>query len=135
MMLRAAMLEQIGQFDERFFLYFEETDLCRRAARAGWSCWYVPASRVVHIGSASTGMKTRRRMPAYWYDSRRHYFIMNHGRAYAAMALLAHLAGGVLHRARTGLARRPSQDPDWFLRDLIVHAATRYTPKTEENQP
>jgi len=132
MMLRATMLDAVGTFDETFFLYFEETDLCLRAARAGWSCWYVPDSRVVHIGSVSTGMKTKRRMPSYWYDSRRHYFIKNHGRAYAAVALLAHLAGGVLHRLRVGLAGRKPQDPRWFLRDLMAHAATPYRLSPED---
>lgn len=132
MMLRRTMLEQIGTFDETFFLYFEETDLCLRARRAGWSCWYVPDSRVVHIGSVSTGMKTKRRMPAYWYDSRRHYFIKNHGRAYATLALLAHLAGGVLHRLRAGLAGRRPQDPSWFLRDLLAHAITPYRLSPED---
>ena len=132
MMLRADMLCEIGTFDETFFLYFEETDLCLRAARAGWTCWYIPDSRVVHIGSVSTGMKTKRRMPSYWYDSRRHYFIKNHGRAYAALALLAHLAGGVLHRLRMGLAGRRPQDPSWFLRDLLAHATTPYRLSPED---
>jgi len=132
MMLRATMLREIGTFDETFFLYFEETDLCLRAARAGWTCWYIPDSRVVHIGSVSTGMKTKRRMPSYWYDSRRHYFIKNHGRAYAALALLAHLAGGVLHRLRMGLAGRRPQDPSWFLRDLLAHATTPYRLSPED---
>ncbi|QUJ75221.1 glycosyltransferase family 2 protein [Sulfitobacter albidus] len=131
MMIRRAMIDAIGGFDERFFLYFEETDLCLRAARAGWSCWYVVQSRVVHIGSGSTGMKTAARMPRYWYDSRRHYFIKNHGRAYAACALLAHLAGGVIHRARCALPGARPQDPAHFLRDLIAHAATAYRPKSE----
>lgn len=132
MMLRAEMLDQIGTFDETFFLYFEETDLCLRAARAGWTCWYIPESRVVHIGSVSTGMKTKRRMPSYWYDSRRHYFIKNHGRVYAALALFAHLTGGVLHRLRTGLVGRKPQDPSWFLRDLITHATTPYRLSPED---
>lgn len=131
MMLRREMIDEIGGFDEGFFLYFEETDLCLRAARAGWCCWYVVESRVVHIGSVSTGMKESRRMPTYWYDSRRHYFIKNHGRAYAAAALAAHLAGGLLHRARRLLAGRRPQDPAWFLSDLVKHAVTAYRPKTE----
>lgn len=132
MMMRAAMLDQIGTFDVKFFLYFEETDLCLRAARAGWTCWYVPDSRVMHIGSVSTGMKAKRRMPSYWYDSRRHYFIKNHGRVYAAAALTAHVVGGVLHRLRAGILGRAPQDPRWFLRDLITHAATPYRPPPED---
>jgi hypothetical protein len=132
MMLRATMLREIGTFDETFFLYFEETDLCLRAARAGWTCWYIPESRVVHIGSVSTGMKTAARMPSYWYDSRRHYFIKNHGRFYSALALLAHLSGGVLHRLRMGLAGRRPQDPNWFLRDMLAHATTPYRLSPED---
>ncbi|KEJ89258.1 glycosyltransferase family 2 protein [Sulfitobacter donghicola] len=132
MMIRKSMLDEIGTFDETFFLYFEETDLCLRAGRAGWSCWYVPDSRVVHIGSVSTGMKTKRRMPSYWYDSRRHYFIKNHGRVYALAALLAHLAGGLLHRLRVGLAGRRPQDPKWFLTDLLSHAVTPYRTSPED---
>ncbi|UWR23512.1 glycosyltransferase family 2 protein [Sulfitobacter sp. S190] len=132
MMLRQSMLDEIGLFDETFFLYFEETDLCLRARRAGWQCWYVTESRVVHIGSVSTGMKTKRRMPSYWYDSRRHYFIKNHGRVYAGAALGAHVLGGLLHRLRMGLAGRRPQDPNWFLRDLLAHAFTPYRLSSED---
>lgn len=123
LMMRGEMLREIGYFDETYFLYFEETDLCLRAARAGWETWYVPESRVVHIGSVSTGMKTWDRMPRYWFDSRRHYFLKNHGRAYATAALLARAAGVSIHRIRVALSGRPAQDPPGFLRDLIAHAA------------
>lgn len=132
MLIRRTMLDRVGLFDEDFFLYFEETDLCLRAHRAGWSCWYVVESQVVHIGSVSTGIKTKRRMPSYWYDSRRHYFIKNHGRFHAAVALLAHLSGGALHRLRMGVAGRRPHDPTWFLRDMIVHAATPYRQSPED---
>jgi N-acetylglucosaminyl-diphospho-decaprenol L-rhamnosyltransferase len=49
------VLDRIGLFDETFFLYFEETDLCLRAARAGWPTDYVVESRVAHIGSPPPG--------------------------------------------------------------------------------
>jgi N-acetylglucosaminyl-diphospho-decaprenol L-rhamnosyltransferase len=120
-LMRGEMLREIGLFDEEFFLYFEETDLCLRAARAGWDCWYVPQARCVHIGSVSTGMKQWPRMPAYWFDSRRRYFSKNHGRAYAALAWAARLAGGGLHRLRCTLTGRPPQDPPHFLGDLARH--------------
>ena len=117
-LVRAEMLEEVGLFDETFFLYFEETDLCKRAARAGWSCWYLPQAGVVHIGSVSTGMKKWQHMPQYWFESRRHYFVKNHGRVYAAGALLARLSGGALHHLRCRLTGRPPQDPAYFLSDL-----------------
>jgi N-acetylglucosaminyl-diphospho-decaprenol L-rhamnosyltransferase len=56
--LRQRMLAQIGLFDERFFIYYEETDLCLRARKNGWTVFFVPEAEVVHIGGASS--KTRK---------------------------------------------------------------------------
>jgi GT2 family glycosyltransferase len=87
MMIRAEVFEDVGPFDETFFLYYEETDFCRRASTAGWETWYLPKSQVMHIGSVSTGMKhLDRRMPGYWFESRAHYFRKNHGTAYLWLA-------------------------------------------------
>lgn len=122
LMMRRQVLDRIGLFDETFFLYFEETDLCRRAALAGWPTDYVVESRVAHIGSASTGMKTWARIPAFWLDSRRHYFTKNHGYGYFVLATLAHVAGGLLWRARLLVQRKDRGDPPHFLRDLIRHS-------------
>jgi N-acetylglucosaminyl-diphospho-decaprenol L-rhamnosyltransferase len=119
MMFRREVLQEIGLFDETFFLYFEETDLCRRAQLAGWECWYVMESRVAHIGSVSTGMKNKSRpMPRYWFDSRRHYFTKNHGAAYTWAANVAHAAGLLTFKARAGLQKKPDPDPVNFLQDF-----------------
>ena len=118
-LMRQDMLDAIGGFDETFFLYYEETDLCHRATRAGWQVWYLPESVVVHVGSASTGMKRWARTPGYWFASRRHYFTKSHGRAYAAMATLARITGAALWRLRQPFSGRPVGDPPHFLRDLI----------------
>lgn len=123
LMMRAKTLEEIGLFDERFFLYFEETDLCRRAAKAGWPTVYVRESEVAHIGSVTTGMKTWARVPQYWFDSRWHYFTKNHGQAYALGATALHVLGGALYRVRRLLDRKPLAAAPYFLRDLLVHSA------------
>jgi len=123
-MLRSEMLREIGLFDEKYFLYFEETDLCLRAARAGWECWYVPQARCVHVGSVSTGMKEGRRLPRYWFDSRDRYFTKNHGGGYTLMALLARLAGTGLHHLRCLLTGRKTEEAPGFARDLLAHALT-----------
>ena len=121
LMMRQSVLDQIGLFDETFFLYFEETDLCRRAALAGWPTDYVVESRVAHIGSASTGMKSWARIPGFWLASRRHYFTKNHGAVYAALATLALLAGGVLWRLRLLIQHKDDSRPPHYLRDLAAH--------------
>ncbi|WGW04463.1 glycosyltransferase family 2 protein [Tropicibacter oceani] len=121
MMMRQSVLDQIGLFDETFFLYFEETDLCLRAARAGHETHYVRDSEVMHIGSVSTGMKVWTRIPSFWLDSRWHYFTKNHGRAYALLATLMHALGGILWRVRRAVQRKTPADPPHFLRDLVLH--------------
>jgi GT2 family glycosyltransferase len=45
---------ELGGFDRRYFMYFEDADLCRRATRAGWPIRYVPDAVVDHIGGASS---------------------------------------------------------------------------------
>lgn len=122
LMMRRDMLDQIGLFDERFFLYFEETDLCLRARRAGWSTIYVLESRVMHIGSVSTGMKGWKRTPGYWFDSRLWYYTKNHGAFYAALATLSFVAGSAILRTRRALGRKRVEGPDRFLSDLVSHA-------------
>jgi GT2 family glycosyltransferase len=121
LMMRQSVLKQIGLFDETFFLYFEETDLCRRAALAGWPTDFVLESRVAHIGSVSTGLKEWTRIPGFWLDSRLHYFTKNHGAAYAALATLAAVAGGVLWRLRRLIQRKDKGDPPHYLRDMVAH--------------
>ncbi|MBE9609559.1 glycosyltransferase family 2 protein [Chitinilyticum piscinae] len=52
--IRCSALDEEGLFDERFFLYFEEVDLCRRLQARGFSVWYQPEWRAVHIGGVSS---------------------------------------------------------------------------------
>lgn len=121
LMMRQNVLDEIGLFDETFFLYFEETDLCRRARRAGHEIVFMQNSVVVHLGSVSTGMKTWDRVPAYWFDSRFYYFVKNHGVAYTALATALHLFGGVLHRLRCLVTSKERGVSPHFLRTLARH--------------
>lgn len=127
LMMRDEVVQTVGLFDENFFLYFEETDLCRRAAKAGWATHFVRESRVEHIGSVSTGMKTWTRVPGYWFDSRWLYFRKAGGTGYAILATLSHLAGSAIHRSRCLLSRSKPADPPHFLRDLAGHGLDRVT--------
>ncbi|MFD1952573.1 glycosyltransferase family 2 protein [Sphingomonas arantia] len=127
MIVRRGVFEMIGLMDERYFLYYEETDFCRRAARAGWPTCYLPQASVMHIAGQSTGLTgprpALRRVPDYWFESRRRYFLRHHGRAYAALADAAWLAGHVGWRLRRWLFRRPDPDPPRLIRDFLRHSA------------
>ena len=52
--IRRDVLEQVGYFDENFFLYYEEVDLCRRIRQAGYRILYRPELVIVHIGGESS---------------------------------------------------------------------------------
>lgn len=124
MMMRSSMLQQIGIFDETFFLYFEETDLCKRANNAGWLTTYVRPSRVAHIGSVSTGMKEWQRIPSYWLDSRQHYFRKNHGAVYAHIATATKILGEVIWKVRLKIQTKEDPSPPHFIKDLFKHWAS-----------
>ena len=131
MLVRTSMLTEIGLFDETFFLYFEETDLCLRAHRAGYQVHFVRESRVCHIGSVSTGMGTWTRTPTYWFQSRWYYFSKNHSRLYAIAATALHVLGTSLWRLRRVIEGKPITGSKHFLRDMISHdvrALLRPTP-------
>jgi len=123
MMVRREVFSRIGGLDETFFLYFEETEFCHRARAAGFEVWYVPASRVVHIAGQSTKVTERnaapRRLPAYWFHSRRMYFTLTRGAAYALLADVGALAGGMLGLLKSVLQRRTNERVPHFLRDLL----------------
>lgn len=95
---RKKALLQVGCFDKRFFLYYEETDLCRKLSREGWEIWYHPAIRLTHIGGVCSRKKhtlfdqkaaqnRRLRMLSEWQ-----YFRKNHG--FGIMACQAALEWG-----------------------------------------
>ena len=123
MLIRTDMMEAVGRLDEGYFMYYEESDLCLRAARAGWECWYLPESRVVHLVGQSSGVTSRNtalpRRPAYWFESRRRYFVRNYGRIYAMLADGAWVVGHALWRVRRFLQRKPDTDPPHLLGDFL----------------
>ncbi len=126
MMIRREVFDAVGLLDEGYFMYYEEVDFCLRAKRAGWPCWYVPASRVVHLVGQASGVtdtrKPRKRRPAYWFESRRRFFVKNRGRLYAMLADAAWIAGFSVWRLRRQVQRKPDTDPPRLLGDSIRHS-------------
>jgi N-acetylglucosaminyl-diphospho-decaprenol L-rhamnosyltransferase len=74
MLMRRAMLDEIGLFDEGYWMYMEDLDLCYRAARAGWVTWYEPSVEAVHMKAGSSGHHRRLRLNyAFHYGMYRYY--------------------------------------------------------------
>jgi len=124
MIVRREVIEQVGLMDDGYFLYFEEVDFCRRAQQAGWECWYVPDSRVMHLEGASTGIRaTATRRAGYWYDSRRRFFVKHYGISGLVAADVLWAIGRLsflLRRSlRLGSRSGVNNDPKWFMFDLL----------------
>jgi N-acetylglucosaminyl-diphospho-decaprenol L-rhamnosyltransferase len=100
LLLRRAALDDVGLFDEGFFLYSEETDLCLRLAQAGWETHFLPAVTVVHAASSLRGEFARERIAEEWRS--RHRYWRKHQSP--AGARLAALATGAQYAARAGVA-------------------------------
>ncbi len=132
---RRAMLDQIGGFDERFFLYCEDTDLGLRARWAGWKCLYVPEAVVEHRYSHSAGRASP--LKAYYVERNRLFVLAKN---FPARMLLAapfaaaarylwhtwYLLGGRGTAARFRAGYGGARMPWYVLRahlDLAAHAA------------
>jgi len=124
MMIRRAVFEKIGLLDESYFMYYEETDFCLNAMRSGWECWYVPNSKVVHFVGQSSGVdsaKMTKKMPQYWFNSRRRYFLKNHGVIDAVLADFCWLVGFSSWKLRNMIQRKPDNNPPNLLRDTFLN--------------
>ncbi len=74
MLMRRAMLDEIGLFDEGYWMYMEDLDLCYRAAQAGWITWYEPSVEAVHIKAGTSGHHRGLRLNyAFHYGMYRYY--------------------------------------------------------------
>ncbi len=92
LLVRREAFDAVGGFDEAFFMYAEEIDLCRRLQDAGWQSGHVAGAAAVHVGGASTG-QNREKMIEQLYISRARYFAAHHGAVYATAAKLTMAAG------------------------------------------
>jgi len=104
MLLRRELIEDIGLLDENIFMYLEDTDYSKRASDNGWRVVYVPASKVIHIGGASSGgdfnpiSYCRRAQSANYYFSKHHnkFYELN-VRIILIFSLMVHLPQILYH--------------------------------------
>jgi GT2 family glycosyltransferase len=128
---RRAMLDEIGLFDESFFLYCEDTDLGLRAQWAGWSCRYVPGAVVDHLYSHSAGRASP--LKAYYVERNRLYTIVK--TFPAGMLLVSIFANAVrdfwhvasLFSGKGKAAQYRQDGHSWAMLPLLVIRATLAT--------
>lgn len=92
LMIKKEVIDKIGLFDEHFFLYFDEADLCLRAARAGFKILYFPKVSIVHLEGASSAAYSRKRVENY-YRTELYFFRKHYGILQTILLYLLNLAG------------------------------------------
>ncbi len=84
MMVRRSVLDEVGLFDEGFFMYSEELDLCRRIRAAGWEIAYLPTAKVIHyVGKSSEQVVAARHI--HFQTSKVRYARKYHGAVVAEL--------------------------------------------------
>lgn len=112
-LVRREVIDQVGLFDPRYFLYYEEVDHCFAAKKAGWQVHYYPDTTVVHIGGESAKSEgeittSGRQLMALQVESELLYFRKNYGRlAVFANVILSTLASLIVLAKSMLKARRP----------------------------
>jgi GT2 family glycosyltransferase len=92
LLLRHSALEKVGIFDERYYLYFEDVELCHRFKLAGFECLLVPGSTIEHEGNASTqGSLSLWRN--YYHSRNRLMFFLQYAPAHLKCVALASIMG------------------------------------------
>lgn len=125
-LVRREVIEQIGLFDPRYFLYFEEIDHCFAAKKAGWDVVFYPHTTVVHFGGESaksdgTVTKSGRQLEELQIESELLYFYKNHGAASAwSSVVLTVLADWINVLKRTVRLARPLGVKDAWRHSALV---------------
>jgi GT2 family glycosyltransferase len=78
LLVRKEVYDQVGGFDEGFFMYSEEADWQRRMRDAGWEAIFLPDARVTHLGGAS-GAREEERISRHFFESLDYYERKHHG--------------------------------------------------------
>ena len=115
MLVRREVYEEVGDFDEQFFFYAEETDWQYRMRKAGWDVFFVPDAQVTHLGGAS-GATQKARVSKYFWEGQERYVIKHYG--YSGLGLQRFgVVTGLLFRVMT-----------YLIRALIPKQRARYLP-------
>jgi GT2 family glycosyltransferase len=138
-MIRREVIEQIGELDDGFFMYFEDVEFCFRARQAGWRILHEPAATVVHLHGGSSPLKARasrrKRLPRYYYESRTRYFYKLYGHLGLLAANCWWTLGWTISSFRSLLQKTyqsPACEAQW--RDIWMNFWTPMAPYTHPQE-
>lgn len=134
--IRREVFQDIGVLDEGYYTHYEDVDFCFNARKAGWAIWYIPDSRITHLVGQSTGItvKNPKRLPPYYFEARRRYFLKNYGPIHTALADAGLICGLLIWHLQVLLGKKKSTPPH-YLYNSVRHSvfATGFKLKNVEN--
>jgi GT2 family glycosyltransferase len=108
MLIRRKALEEAGSFDEGYWMYMEDLDLCYQFDKAGWVTWYEPSATVVHVKAGTTGsVRSPRLNYAFHYGMFRFYH--KHYATQRARAVNALVYFGIAVKAISSILRNAAR--------------------------
>ena len=111
MLFRRSALDQVGLFDEGYWMYMEDLDLCYRFAEAGWVTWYEPSATVIHIKAGSSGpVRSPKLNYAFHYGMFRFY--RKHYATTRSMLVSAIVYAGIAAKLVFSVVRNAFRDSD-----------------------
>lgn len=125
LLVRREAVAAVGYLDPAFFVYSDETDLCKRLGDAGWRILHVPGARAVHHEQLASDRVGSERRVVEFHRNRDLYVRKHHGPV-AAAVVRALAAWSYLPRAAAALLL-PGHDPRWYL----LHARKALRPRGE----
>jgi N-acetylglucosaminyl-diphospho-decaprenol L-rhamnosyltransferase len=104
MLIRRSALAEVGLFDEGYWMYMEDLDLCYRFAEAGWVTWYEPSVTVVHVKGASSGGRRDPRLNIAFHSGMLRFYRAHYAPRRNPVANVA-VYGGIAGKLGLSLAR------------------------------
>ena len=83
MVVKREVVEKIGYFDERFFAYQEDSDYCLRAKYAGWSIFYNPKAKIMHVGGVGGSNSVPMKAIFEWHRSYFRYYFKHFSKSHS----------------------------------------------------
>ena len=113
LLMRREALDDIGPFDERYFMYVEDLEWCWRARQRGWDVLFEPSAVVRHIGNVSGRARYGRQRTAAYMANTYRFYADQHGRAAMQVLRALNVAGVVRQMAAAALARDRERRAYW----------------------
>ena len=106
---RRKTIDKIGGFNEKYFMYAEDIDLCYRIRRNGWPIYYLAEEEIYHFGGASSGQRSEKSFTAIMVRESNHKFLKNNYGSWTAIEYRSVVFAGSIIRLMVICLLSPSR--------------------------